>query len=63
MTTGHTRTRRSTTGSTTPAALPDTPRHVVPDTLDIVECTFYAEMDTDDSLRVVLRPSGTGSQN
>ena len=36
--------------------LPDTLRSMVPDTLDIVECTFYAEMDTDDSLRVVLRP-------
>lgn len=36
--------------------LPESFDAVVPDTLEVVECTFYAEMCADDSLRVVLRP-------
>ena len=35
---------------------PETIEAVIPDTLEIVECMFYPEMETDDSLRVVLRP-------
>lgn len=35
--------------------LPDTLEAVIPDVLEIVECVFYEEMETDDSLRVILR--------
>lgn len=35
---------------------PETLKTVVPDTLDLVECAFYQEMTSDDSLRVILRP-------
>lgn len=39
--------------------MPDTLDSVVPDTLEIIECTFYAEMHPADSLRVLLRPRST----
>lgn len=39
--------------------MPDTFAAVVPDSLKLVACDFYDEMDTDDSLRVILRPRYT----
>ena len=38
---------------------PDTLAAVVPDTLEIAVCEYYAEMHPNDSLRVILRPSAT----